>query len=376
MKIKILRLQKIRKITWVLFTLAAYGSVSLSLAWLGSGVLLSYCIPLLLLGNFLRFIKNLGQKRWQMALFYGLLCLIGFPFWQSLVAFSWGKETLPIVLPINHWAVLTYNVHLFHYHQQPQAAQKTQQLIRWIANENSQIQCLQEFYDLDSSQKFCTVRQLVAQRPYYYLHKGSTDDFGATIGLAIFSAYPIINKGKLTLAATENPLNTCIFADIVKGKDTVRIYNVHLQSMSLSGDKTLTNSNLLKKSAIIFEKIQRSALLRATQIQTLQQHIAHCPYPFILCGDFNEIPCSATYFALKANLYNAFEEAGQGIGATYPSAFPFLRIDHQFCSPQWQVRSYETKANVPYSDHLPLQVIYQLRTTNNPPKFQATELKP
>ena len=39
-----------------------------------------------------------------------------------------------------------------------------------------------------------------------------------------------------------------------------------------------------------------------------------CPYPIIICGDFNDTPVSYAYQQLGDNMIDAFLESGNGIG--------------------------------------------------------------
>lgn len=56
-------------------------------------------------------------------------------------------------------------------------------------------------------------------------------------GIAMFSKYPMIARGDVMFEAQGvQDFNYCIFADIVKGADTFRVYNVHLQSIRLHTD--------------------------------------------------------------------------------------------------------------------------------------------
>ena len=82
--------------------------------------------------------------------------------------------------------------------------------------------------------------------------------------------------------------------------------------------------------------------------------------PALLCGDFNAWPWSAAYRRLRRGLADAWESRPPARPrGTFPSRWPFLRIDHVFLTPGWAVRD----VTVPRdrlaraaSDHLPLVV--------------------
>jgi endonuclease/exonuclease/phosphatase family metal-dependent hydrolase len=85
----------------------------------------------------------------------------------------------------------------------------------------------------------------------------------------------------------------------------------------------------------------------------------------LLCGDLNAVPNATTYRRIAgARLRDAQRRLpGHGPRATFPSAWPFLRLDHVFVSDDLHVR----QVTVPHdararraSDHLPLIVDLEL----------------
>jgi endonuclease/exonuclease/phosphatase family metal-dependent hydrolase len=85
--------------------------------------------------------------------------------------------------------------------------------------------------------------------------------------------------------------------------------------------------------------------------------------PCVLMGDLNATPFSATYRMLAAVLRDAQGDRKESPTATFPSGFPFLRIDHVFLAGEMSVSKIES----PYdararkaSDHLPLVVELEL----------------
>ena len=81
--------------------------------------------------------------------------------------------------------------------------------------------------------------------------------------------------------------------------------------------------------------------------------------PAVLLGDFNASPYSKTYRMLTSVIRDAQAGLGRAPTATFPSGFPFMRIDHVFVAGAITV----TRAESPFdararvaSDHLPLVV--------------------
>ena len=53
-----------------------------------------------------------------------------------------------------------------------------------------------------------------------------------------------------------------------------------------------------------------------------------CKYASVICGDFNDVPSSYTYFHIRNLRQDAFLIKGLGVGKTYNSLAPMLRIDY------------------------------------------------
>ncbi len=85
----------------------------------------------------------------------------------------------------------------------------------------------------------------------------------------------------------------------------------------------------------------------------------------ILCGDMNALPNATTYRRLSQKLRDAQRAlGGHRPKPTFPSALPFLRLDHVFVSDDIVIRG----VTVPHdtlarraSDHLPLIIDLELR---------------
>ncbi len=115
------------------------------------------------------------------------------------------------------------------------------------------------------------------------------------------------------------------------------------------------------------QKRQAAALLS-------EQWMAHDDFkaPGILLGDFNATPYSATYRLLKAALRDAQTQSPtwrQTPTATFPSNFPFMRIDHVFLTKGLEtigVRSPYGALARAASDHLPLVVDLEISPAGDP----------
>jgi endonuclease/exonuclease/phosphatase family metal-dependent hydrolase len=78
--------------------------------------------------------------------------------------------------------------------------------------------------------------------------------------------------------------------------------------------------------------------------------------PLVVCGDFNASPFSRVYRELSKSLVDAQGGIFASRG-TWPSRFPFWRIDHLFVTPSISVRNcvvFDRDGARTASDHLPL----------------------
>jgi endonuclease/exonuclease/phosphatase family metal-dependent hydrolase len=108
----------------------------------------------------------------------------------------------------------------------------------------------------------------------------------------------------------------------------------------------------------IFSKLIRGYSFRYHQSLFVGKKITESPYPAIVCGDFNDIPNSSTYFNVKGNLQDPFLKKGFWTGRTTRTSFgiisPTLRIDYILASRNFSVNQFQI-IHVPYSDHYPIE---------------------
>jgi endonuclease/exonuclease/phosphatase family metal-dependent hydrolase len=184
-------------------------------------------------------------------------------------------------------------------------------------------------------------------------------------GVAIYSRYPFIKKGKVFASPTGN---SSIYADIDVNGAIIRVYNNHLQSIQLNLPKKIRNvvqgnEEMMGEIADISLRLKSAFIKRAQQVDTISRHVRTSPYPPIVCGDFNDTPISYTYKKLKGELKDAFCEAGQGMPSTHEGFFPSFRIDYILHDKQFNTNSYNV-SEVHYSDHFP--IIVRLNINNYP----------
>ena len=152
-----------------------------------------------------------------------------------------------------------------------------------------------------------------------------------------------------------------INADIVKGDDTIRVINLHLQSLRFSKANleyiekpSVEDENAaIKESKNIISKFKKGFLRRQIQADRIRAEINKSPYPVIVTGDFNDVPNSYAYHTIGGTMKNAFAEKGTGLGRTFSGISPVLRIDNIFVAETMQVQQF-LLIKKKLSDHFPI----------------------
>ncbi|TAE81059.1 MAG: hypothetical protein EAY81_10020 [Bacteroidetes bacterium] len=222
---------------------------------------------------------------------------------------------------------------------------------------NPDILCFQEMFIVhDASEN--QIQQLIKKK-YSSYNKANikvTDTKWNCDNIGILSRYPIIKQG--IVEHDSNTFNYTIFADVVALGDTIRIINTHLQSIKFESKEyeavkeisLETNKEKVSTYKGIISKMKYAFLMRAKQTDAIEQFISESPYKIILCGDFNDSPLSYAYRTIKADMKDAFMEAGSGLGRTYVGKMPSFRIDYIMGDDQFEFFDYYSKA-FSFSDH-------------------------
>ncbi len=253
--------------------------------------------------------------------------------------------------------VLTYNVRAFNQYKWLKNDEAGDNIFKFITESRADIICIQEFA-LDEASR---LMKIYSSSNNAHIHNISHNK-KRIFGLATLTSHPILQKGSVF---KENISNGCIYTDVLIKKDTVRIYNSHLQSIHLG--KTayvfldsvsfISDEKQVREIKEISIKFKDAYIERAKQAKLISEHINKSPYPVIVCGDFNDTPVSYTYQRIKGiYLQDAFREAGAGICNTYAGGkIPTFRIDYILHDKSFKPFNFK-RHKVYYSDHYPLTV--------------------
>lgn len=265
--------------------------------------------------------------------------------------------------------IATWNVALLHFFQQN--GRYDPKMIEQARSFNADVLLLQEFVFSEDKNAFSALEKIKRKLGYRYAVTASDASFGVRtmnnagkgdfhpFCIALFSKHPIVQWEKVQSADRYN--YTFLWADVKVKTDTIRIINVHLQSMYFVKRDYEFIENIHQKNldemklggGVILRKMRNAYLQRAEQAKRVAALVAESPYPVLLAGDFNDVPNSFTHQLLTKSLQDAFTQSGEGVGRTFMHLAPTLRIDHVLHSNAFiPIRSDVVKPAL--SDHLPV----------------------
>lgn len=300
---------------------------------------LSLGVPLLILLNVFFFLYWLLQVKKQMLLSLVVL-LLGWNYLGALYKFSSSKK----VEEPGNLSVMSFNVRLFNkYNWKPNKTTR-EDIIDFFLKESPDVICIQEY----------TRGTPIKLEGYTDYNGRYTKD--AKGGHTIFSKFPIINSGSLEFTNTGN---NAVFVDVVKAKDTIRIYNVHLQSAKINTEIDYINSQYSRD--VFLKRVKEAFIMQQSQVELFLEHKSKCPYKIIVAGDFNNTAYSYSYKEILGDdLKDAFEKAGNGFGKSFDFKFFPLRIDFILADKRFKINGFKTYSDINLSDHYPVKATLNL----------------
>jgi endonuclease/exonuclease/phosphatase family metal-dependent hydrolase len=352
--------------------------------WFWQLSFVGFAFPVVLVVNVLfLFIWIIWRQR------FGLIPLIAialtWKFIHSTFAFNFFQDHGPSGPPFRGLGagsikLMTWNVKIFDLYNWSHNTETRHKMMELIKKEKPDVLCMQEFYT--NNRDFHNVefiRDTLGYKYFYFppaveITQGPRNQMqkllwhGGSVnhewGVATFSKFPILDTGIVDFGKTLS--NGCIYTDISMNDKTVRVYNVHFQSIHLgtedyaaldSLEETKTTSWTGVKG--IMRKMKSAYTKRAIQADDVARSMNDDPGAKIICGDFNDVPVSYTYNTVSKNMQDAFIEKSSGFGATFANKFSIFRIDYTLFDPSIKINSYKT-LHRELSDHYPVVVSFSL----------------
>ena len=321
---------------FVLLLLLACAVPYLSVNFLPFLSFLSLAVPVLVAINFLFFIAWAVQGKRQML--------------PSLFVLVFGYFVLGTFLKLDFehrelkkedLKVMSYNIRFFNEFGWEKRVSVFNDIRDFIQKERPDVICFQEV-SIGMQKKYLDY-------PYSYLRKFPQSNKSH---LGIFSKFPIIASKTL---AFPNSINNGSYVDILYKGDTVRIFNLHMQSLGITpGSGVLRSSS----SERLYKKVVKAFKKQEQQAETIHGLIDESPYKTMLCGDFNNTQFSKAYHLIKGDMQDSFIEEGSGYGRTLNYLGIPLRIDFIMADRSFEVKEHKNY-NVKFSDHYPIMASFR-----------------
>lgn len=239
-------------------------------------------------------------------------------------------------------SIMSYNVHSFNQYGPLDNPTVFEDIKALINQEQPDIVCLQEMgrLRLDEYDNY----------PYRKAIYPPTYD---KVTMGFFSKYPIIRSEMIDFPESHN---SAAFADILYKNDTLRIYNIHLESLGITPGSGIIRKNDSDK---LFKMLNNSFGKQQEQAHIIKKHMNTSRYKQFVCGDFNNTQFSNIYQTVIGDKKDSFIEKGSGYGRTLNFHKLPLRIDFILSDPVFEVQSHKNY-DEKYSDHYPIMASFRL----------------
>lgn len=246
------------------------------------------------------------------------------------------------------------------------------EMMNFINAYQPDILCFQEFMEPNYKRFYSNANDLVklGYKYFFFVADYERKNKRFQIGVAIFSKFPISDSTRIQYGGPKKyrAAESLISADIEVDNQKIRVFTTHLQSVLLQKSdyrhvEIIKNAedSMIEASRSLVKKLKLGYALRGDQVNTVRKELDESPYPEIICGDFNDVPNSYTYFRVRGDRRDAFVEKGRGLGRTFVNISPTLRIDYIMADRRFEVLQYK-RFVLPYSDHYPVMCDLRLST--------------
>lgn len=318
---------------------------------LGSLTIVGIFAPLIYLGVLIMMFVMTIFKRWIFAAVLAVVALFGTPHISQYFNIDFFRS---VEKPVDRssFTIMTYNIRGFYNDDGKRIVGK---FVDYLSSKGlPEILCLQEFpRGIEGADLIDTLYKHTFGEYFMYESVES-----GNVVLRTYSRYPFVADSHGEISGLDTGTSQWVDV-IIKEKDTVRIFNNHLYTMSISEEDSedIARGKILQdgdRVRSIVKRIADNSSIRAKHADMLHKEVKKSPHRNIVCGDFNDTPMSYVYNTLSENLNDAFVELGSGNGCTFRPMHNVLRIDYILYSDGLEGHSYEADHSATMSDHLPV----------------------
>lgn len=330
-------------------------------AYFWPAALMGLAFPLIWLTNLGNLFLSVFLSR-KIFIITAIYLIAGIPF--MLRYFSWGSRSDCKDNAVN-LKVISFNVKYFDGFEGKDKTEAQLYAHNFLNKQKADIICFQE-YPMKGKRHAPFFDHVKDSLHLNFTHFSNYDPEAKSTSAILLTAskYKIFNYG--IHYSPDNEI-FAIYSDILVKKDTLRVFNIHLQSVKLiqekeilrPGKETLSGDSGLKHLISSFSKLKRAFIERSYQAGILSDAITSSPHKVILAGDFNDTPGSYAYHKIGSSLRDAARAKGRGFQRTYNESYYPLRIDHIMADRSLSICSYK-RFDIRMSDHYPIMAVVGL----------------
>lgn len=251
--------------------------------------------------------------------------------------------------------VISYNVHCFMSSDETGDTSTVDLIARYLIDSKADIICLQEA-DLREGRWF-GVREKF-ENDYKYMETFS-DDTDSPI--SCLSKTPIERVEQIKYESAGNR-SACFY--IKYHGRTLRVINNHFETTGMESDDKAEFRSIVKGAIDdeykqegirrIARCISRATVKRQAEAEAVADFIGDDAKNTIAVGDFNDTPLSYAHATINDKLTDCYAAAGRFPGFSFEHSGMHVRIDHAFCSDDFDVAKCYVDDEATFSDHYPI----------------------
>jgi endonuclease/exonuclease/phosphatase family metal-dependent hydrolase len=300
-----------------------------------------------------------------------IVIILGWNHLNNLVPINFRTSEIPVNSSQDRYLkALSYNVRGFDIYQWSKEPGAKKEIFKFLETQEPQLVCFQEYFTSPKTgQTHTYISSQLKYLPYNAVYYTADPANRSGFGIATFCKYPILKKSRIPFNSS---FNAAIYTDILFRSDTIRVFNIHLQSIKFQEEnyafmdtaRLKYNNEQMKGIRAIGSRLKTAFTMRAEQAQIIANYIKDSPHPVVVMGDFNDTPQSYAYRKIKKGLNDSFRKSGRGFGNTYAGELPSFRIDYIMYGPPLLSSDF-LRIKTDHSDHYPISTHLFLPTESS-----------
>ena len=223
-----------------------------------------------------------------------LVILLGWNHLNNLIPLNLRPSEIPVNSSQDKYLkALSYNVRGFNIYQWSREPEAKKEIFEFLESQEPQLVCFQEYFTSEKSgQTHAQISRQLDYLPFSAVYYTADPANRNGFGIATFSKHPILKKSRIPFNSS---FNAAMYTDILFRSDTIRIFNIHLQSIRFQEDnyafidtaRFKYSNEQISEIRAIGSRLKTAFTLRAEQAKVIASYIKDSPHPVVVMGDFN-----------------------------------------------------------------------------------------